>query len=168
MANKKQLWEQLLTDANVSRFPIRNDGVLEKEKYGSVDLGSEDKLQLQLVYTAWALVLGLYTSSQHPAFVAFNGANGTDVSWSTMMSARVIQTDLDPQRSISCISEGIQSEKNRGAVDICLDDFFKWSKPTEAGPPQNTLLVSDVDLNEEMTEKLLENVRIASRNSIYL
>jgi hypothetical protein len=64
----------------VSRFPIRNDGVLEKEKYGSVELCSEDKLQLQLqlVYTVWALVLGLYTSSQNPAFVAFNEANGTN------------------------------------------------------------------------------------------
>jgi hypothetical protein len=168
MANKKQLWEKLLTEATVSRFPIRNDGVLEKEKYGSVDLCSEGKLQLQLIYTAWALVLGLYTSSQNPAFVAFNGANGTDASWSNLISARVIQTDLDPQRYISCISEAIQSEANREAVDICLDDYCEWSKPTEAGLPQNTLLVSNIDFDREKIENLLKNVRITPRNSACL
>lgn len=153
MEHHEQHWTTAFAGETVCRFPVRNDGLMLGENFGTVDLRVEDEqddLHLSHLHAAWALTLALYTGSEAIAFMGLTEKLGNS---DCRLLGTAFDVKLEPDMTVAQVVKSLSYHANQAAIEVVCDPAT-WSKIDEDKLPQNTLVLEDTLLQDDQIEDL--------------
>lgn len=156
-----QHWIQNVSGKSVCRFPVRDDGIPTTEAVHAAHIDlfgvQNDRVDLISLYTAWGIILRLYTGSEMIAFSALTGKSKEGIP-SNETSITIFEVEVDGQTTIKKISDDFQRQTSQSVAAGSADDE-NWADVQGVEVPYNTLVVSDISLSKSILRDWHRTVR---------